>query len=148
MFYLPNAEALHQMGVVTSGTEQDQIYQQWLGTMREYSSSLHRAEATYDFWLVVRMAGNDYSEHLEDHPTLPMMMPASGTGELVGFAKNKEELDQMVTPEIDPKLGEIKAGDRRGDYVYLTYKIKLRGEDAWRGLLDYFGQNGMLEKDT
>jgi len=77
-----------------------------------------------------------------------MMIPASGTGELVGLARTKEELDDMITPQVDLKTGEIKKGDFRGDYVYLTYKVKLRGENGWRGLLDYFGQTGMLEKDS
>lgn len=148
MFYFPNAEVLYATGVVTSGTEQDEVYQQWLGTMREYSSSLNTYEPVYEFWMVVRMLGKTYSENLVDHPTLPMMMPASGTGSFIGFAKTKDELDEMITPEIDPKTGLAKKDDRRGEYVYLTYKVKMRGEEAWRGLLDYLGQNGMLEKDT
>ena len=147
MFYLPNPDALRSLGIVVSGTEHDQIYQQWLGTMKEYSTSITGVEPCYEFWLVVRMWGHNYSEHLVDHHILPMMVPSSGTGDLVGIARTKDELDDMITPGVDLKTGRAKPEDHRGDYVYLTYKVKLRGEESWRDLLEYLGTHGMLDKD-
>lgn len=149
MYFPPDMQVLYDAGVVASGTDSDALYRQWVENMREYSQQIDApGSSTYHFWVVIRMVAKNYSERLTYHETLPMMIPASGTGELVGFAKTKEELDDLITPQPNKKTGEFGEADRRKrEYVYLTYKARIRGEEAWRKFLDFLGTHDMLEKD-
>ena len=133
------AETLYQaMTAAVSGTtvvdSDDEAYQMWAEAMSNYASSTGSGGLdSVEFWLVVRLKAKDFSETLEVHKKLPMLIPKIGTGSLVGIARTSEELDTMVQKQTDK-------------YVYLTYKIKLQGQHAWRTLLEFLGEHDMLEK--
>jgi len=82
---------------------------------------------------VISLPGDHYSEQLEWHSELPMLIPTSGSGKLMGLAQNKDALDEMIT------------GDK--DNVHLTYKVKIQGQQAWRELLEFLAERGMIEKE-
>jgi hypothetical protein len=86
-----------------------------------------------NFWVVVALPGDEFSECLEWHETIPMLIPASGTGKMIGIAQNRGELDKMVTED--------------GENVHLTYKVKLQGPIAWRKFLELMAEHNMLEKE-
>lgn len=150
MSFPPDMDALYAAGVVIPGTAQDDLYRQWMDAMHTYAASHHSYSLppAYHFWVVLRIPTANYSEKIVDHPTIPMMVPASGHGEFVGFAHSKAELDELTTPAVDPKTGAIREEDRRGKYVYLTYKAKIQGEHAWRAFIDFLGTHDMLEKES
>lgn len=87
------------------------------------------------FWLVVRLLKENFSESIEPHEKLPMMVPVEGSGCLIGIAKSQDELDMICG--FDPQK-----------YVHLTYKVTLRGREDCRALLEFLGEHGMIEKDT
>ncbi len=112
----------------------DEAYRHWAESMAGYASSTNSGGMpSIGFWLVVRLDADNFSETLEMHQKLPMMIPADGTGVLIGIARDQNELDKIVEAET-------------GKYVYLTYKIKLQGQHAWRTLLEFMGEHNMLEK--
>jgi len=86
-----------------------------------------------NFWLVVALPGKDYSERIEWHENLPMLVPVSGSGVLTGLAQSNAELTKMLTED---------SGN-----VHLTYKVKIQGQKAWRDLLEFLAEHGMLEKE-
>jgi len=85
-----------------------------------------------NFWIVVSFPKENYSEQLEWHEEVPMLVPASGTGNLKGIAKNRDDLNVMVTDE---------------DHIHLTYKIKVRGRNLVE-LLEFLAKHDMVEKET
>jgi len=117
-------------------SEDDEAYRAWAQAMATYSTSTNAPGLpAINFWLIVRLDANDFSETLEMHKSLPMMIPRDGSGALIGIARTQDELDVVVGQETDK-------------YVYLTYKIKLQGQHAWRALLDFMGEHDMLDKDN
>ena len=119
----------------TTGFEyDDEAYQIWAQAMSGYASDTNsEGLPSVNFWLVIRLNIKGFSDTIEMHPKLPMMIPKEGPGALVGIARNQEELSGMV-------------GKETHKYVYLTYKIKLQGQHAWRILLDFMGEHNMLER--
>lgn len=149
MYFPPDMQVLYDAGVVASGTPSDEVYRQWIENMLEYSQQTNsQGSSTYRFWVVVRLAARNYSERLAYHETLPMMIPTAGTGELVGFARTEEELTELMTPQLNKETGEFSEAElRKTEYVYLTYKVRVRGEESWRRLLDFLGSHDMLEQN-
>lgn len=86
-----------------------------------------------NFWMVVALPGGSFSEQLEEHESLPMLVPTSGCGEFLGTARTKVELDKMLVE------------DKKN--VHLTYKVKIQGQQDWRDLLEFLGNHDMLEKE-
>lgn len=126
------------MMTVSSGTvgeeTNDEAYNDWVQAMSHYARGTNSCGLTaVGFWIVIRLDAKGFSDALEMHEKIPMMMPRKGAGTLAGIARTAEELD-LITKR-DPKK-----------YVYLTYKIKLQGQNAWRDLLEFLGEHDMLEE--
>ncbi len=113
----------------------DEAYRIWAESMTNYASTTNAVGLpALNFWLVVRLDARDFSDTIEMHQKLPMMIPKEGAGALIGLARTQEELDAIVEENTDK-------------FVYLTYKIKLQGQHAWRTLLEFMGEHNMLDKN-
>lgn len=113
------------------------------GDMAAYLAALEAGAAVQTrFWIVLRVKKQDFGERLEMHPTVDMMMPKDGFGEFVGIVRNGDELYNVVT--ADPK----KDDDKKRDFIYLTYKVKVQGQTGWKKLIEFLAQNEMLEEDN
>lgn len=145
MFYFPGmADALHYAGVVQASgiVTQDPIYQDWVANMQAYAAALgNTGLPTHHFWIVIKVKAEGFSENVDVHESLPMVLPIEGAGEFVGVASSKEELDEMTTPSGDPK-------DPRRGFIFITYKVKIQGPEPWKLLLEYLAQHNMLESET
>ncbi len=114
----------------------DEAYRMWVETMSNYAAATNsQGLPTIGFWLIVRLEKEGFSEKIEFHEKLPMMMPIPGTGALIGIARDRDELDKILGREPEK-------------YVYLTYRIKLQGQNAWRTLLEFMGEHDMLDEDN
>jgi len=138
-FVVPNLYEDMAAGAV-SGTiaidSDDAAYQVWAQAMATYSTDTNsKGLPSINFWLIVRVDAENFSETLEMHPNLPMMIPRDGAGALIGMARTEEELHDVIKEDTDK-------------YVYLTYKIRLQGQHAWRSLLEFMGEHDMLDKDN
>lgn len=122
------------LATVTSGTS-DPIWETWQQFSQQYQRTTNAAGMSrLDFWLVIALPKSNYSEKIEWHESLPMLMPTSGTGRLLGIAKSRSELDKMLTNDTDN--------------VHLTYKVKIQGQQAWRNLFEFLATHDMLEKEN
>jgi hypothetical protein len=142
--FFPGLENLYQQfGVMpSSGTGDDAAYQEWASAMRQYADATNsNGLPAVRFWLILRVHKTDFSDKVEMHETIPMLLPKVGCGELVGVASDKPELDRLITPNENNSI------DSRRDYIYLTYKVKIQGQDAWRTFLEFVGTHNMLEQD-
>jgi len=138
-FGVPNLYEDMAAGAV-SGTividSDDEAYSVWAQAMATYSTNTNsRGLPSISFWLIVRLDAENFSENLEMHPALPMMVPKDGAGALIGVARTEEELHDVIKEDTDK-------------YVYLTYKVRLQGQHAWRSLLEFMGEHDMLDKDN
>lgn len=138
-FVVPNLYEDMAAGAV-SGTivmeSDDEAYRVWAQAMSTYSTDTNsRGLPSINFWLIVRVDAENFSESLEMHPALPMMIPKDGAGALIGVARTEEELHDVIKEDTDK-------------YVYLTYKVRLQGQHAWRSLLEFMGEHDMLDKDN
>jgi hypothetical protein len=121
---------------------QDETYRAWMEIMRQHAEQAKNANLpALRLWLVLRIKKEDFSEKIEMHETIPMMVPKNGCGELCGLALTKQELDALVTPD-----SEFDSDEKR-QHVFLTYRIKIQGQEAWRSLLSFLGENNMLEPE-
>jgi hypothetical protein len=127
-------------GIQSSGNS-DPAWAAWQSLMKEYSGDTNSGGLPkLNFWLVISLPGESYSEKLDWHDKVPMLMPASGTGILLGLAQTKEELEEMM-------FEDAKGKDGKPGNVHLTYKVKVQGQNAWRDLLDFLAEHDMLEQD-
>ena len=146
MFYPFGLEDLQRMSATSSGTASDDtVYAQWAEALQDYAEQTNsQGLPSTTFWIVLEIPKKNFSEKIEDHPTLPLQMPVSGTGTLTGIARTQEEVDEMTIPAgPDRKTGKVAADPRR-DNVYMTYKIKLQGKQAWRDFIEFCGEHDML----
>jgi len=122
------------------------IYAQWNEAMQTHAAATESGTLPQtSFWIVISLPKKDFSKRIEEHPTLPIMIPASGMGDLVGIATSKAELDKMTTPSgPGPKEGERWKSDKRRDKIFLAYKIRLQGRQTWRDLIEFCGERDML----
>ena len=141
---IPDPDILYSTGVVEPGTPQEEVYQQWAQSLIHHQNYSSLPPAYY-FWVVIRVDKQNYSEKIEDHASIPMLIPKPGHGELVGIVDSKPALDNLTTP--DPTIN-LRVEDIRAKYVYLTYRVKIQGEPAWRSFLEFLGNNHMLERDA
>lgn len=133
--------SLYETGVLQAGTEQDAAYREWLELMRaqeEVENQRDPYSSAFHFWIIVRVDKDKYSERIEFHPELPMLVPKPKEGDIFGIARTLDEVSQIITP--DPK----KERDYRGDYVYLIYKARIRN---FLSFLEFLAKNGMLERE-
>jgi len=129
-------------GQVTASGSVDPAFLAWTAQMRDYQGATNSGGLPkLNFWLVISLPGDNFSEKLEWHEELPMLMPASGTGALLGLAQTKAELDEMMFE--DAKTKEGKTGN-----IHLTYKVKIQGSKAWRDLIDFMAKHDMIEKES
>lgn len=113
----------------------DEVYRLWTETMFRYAEESNSSGlAALNFWLVIRLNKKDFGDHIEMHETLPMMIPKEGSGKLVGLARDRDELEALTDQDTE-------------EFVYLTYKIKIQGQQAWRDLLEFMGKHNMLDRD-
>ena len=133
------ALTVQTQGVTTSGVQesQDDLFREWQQQMDEYNRVHHshfEGSPKNAFWVVVALPGDEFSENLEWHPTLPMLIPASGTGKMVGIAQDRVALEKMMVEDAKN--------------VHLTYRIKLQGPHSWRKFLELMAEHGMMEKES
>ena len=144
MHYMPfiDASVLAQLtgvdiedyDVAVSGTT-DEIAYSYQQAMQQYAAITGSQGATSTgFWFVVKLPKKNFSETLEMHPELPMMVPKEGTGELVGVARDSRELDKLLE-----KTSE--------EFVHLTYKVKIQGKHAFRTLIEFLAEHNMIDQD-
>ncbi len=139
--FIPNGLYAGLTVATASGTaivegHDDEAYMAWATAMSHYAvTNNSKGLPTIGFWLVVRLDKEDFSEKIEFHEKIPMMMPIAGTGMLIGIARDRNELDKILDREPDK-------------YVYLTYRVKLQGQNAWRTLLEFMGEHDMLDDDN
>ncbi|MFW9998430.1 MAG: hypothetical protein ACFFD4_40725, partial [Candidatus Odinarchaeota archaeon] len=115
-------------------------FKEWQETMRQYALEADDdGGVPHKFLVVIRVRAENYSEKLAYHETLPMWIPKEGEGELAGIALNSDGVDKIISGLTDQSTGENR-------YVYLVYVVKVQGQQAWRGLLEYLGSHNMLEK--
>ncbi len=120
--------------VVASGT-QDAAWKAWQYMAQQYQKATNSAGARkVNFWMVISLPGDSYSETLGWHDDLPMLMPASGTGTFLGLARTKAELDKMILNDQEN--------------VHLTYKVKIQGRQSWRDLVEFLATHDMLEPEA
>jgi hypothetical protein len=146
MWFSSDITTALQAQATASGTLQgsvDSVWLAWQNMMQQHQkpSSSVNSFPKLNFWLVVSLPGDDYSEKLEWHHEIPMLIPASGTGRLLGLARTKPELDAMLLEDSQSKRG--KTGN-----IHLTYKVKIQGQESWRSLLEFLATHDMLEKET
>ena len=135
----------HALEIPASGVQSsggmDAVWNAWQGMMKMYSEDSNAGGLSkLSFWLVISLPGDSYSEKLEWHDKIPMLVPSSGTGSLLGLARTKAELDEMM-------FEDSKAKDGRPGNVHLTYKVGVQGQKAWRDLLNFLAEHDMLEKE-
>lgn len=112
------------------------------GDLASYMAALNgAADSQTRFWIVLRVKKQDFSNRLEMHPAVDMIIPRDGFGEFVGVVRNQEELVNLISP--DPK----DSNDKKRDFVYLTYKVKVTEQTVWRNLIEFLAKNEMLEED-
>ena len=119
----------------TSAAREDPAWCDWQAVLQKYATvdvPTVTTSGQADFWIVVSFPKENYSEQFEWHEEIPMLVPTSGSGNLKGIARTKEELDDMVTSEDD---------------IHLTYKIKVAGQDLVE-LLEFLAQRDMIERQT
>jgi len=139
--FIPNSLHAGLSVATASGTaiiEQpdDAAYSMWAAGMANYAVTTNSpGTPSVGFWLVVRLDKSNFSETIEFHEKIPMMIPKEGTGALIGIARDRDELDKVLSTEPDK-------------YVYLTYRVKLQGQHAWRTLLEFMGEHDMLDGDN
>ncbi len=149
MWYPPDIIAAIQeqgLSALASGTQSrgilDPAWAVWQGLMKGYAGSYNSADLSkLNFWLIISLPGDSFSDKLAWHEEIPMLVPSSGTGSLLGLAQTKSELDRML--EEDSKGTGGKPGN-----VHLTYKVKVQGQQAWRDLLEFLAEHDMLEKES
>ncbi len=124
---------LDDYNATVTGTDQiDYGYQQ---AMQQYAAMTGSQGApSTEFWFVVKLPKKNFSESLEMHPDLPMMVPKEGTGELVGVVRDLRELDNLLK-------------ETSKEYVHLTYKVKIQGKHAFRTLIEFMAKHDMLDQD-
>ena len=140
-------EAFQAQGLntTTSGTQGsgtlDPIWNIWQGLMKDYAESSNSSGLPrLNFWLVVSLPGESFSDKLVWHEDIPMLVPSSGTGTLLGLAQTRSELDKMMEEDAQG------VGGKTGN-VHLTYKVKIQGQKAWRDLLNFLAEHDMLEHE-
>lgn len=148
IFGITQEQIQYWMGMqqaTASGTA-DPIYQQWQESMKQYAADVGSGGApTTNFWVVVSLPKENFSERVYVHGDLPLIMPNSGTGTLEGIATTKAELDKMTIAEgPGPNQGDEWKEDPRRKKMFITYKVKLQGYKAWRDLIEFCGEHDML----
>ena len=122
------------MGIpMPSGTQDMEEYAEWMHTQKEYATQAGSAGLTAtNFYLVLAFPQGDFADKIDMHPTLPMMVPTSGT-----------------TPPIlgvfsDEKSATV-AMDKDTERVHMLYKLKLRGHAGIRDFLEFMATHDMMD---
>lgn len=143
--FFPGLEAFYQgtREPTVSGTPEDETYRLWSDAMKQYANATNSSglPATR-FWVVLRVPKTGFSDKIEMHESIPMLLPKNGCGELVGVAREKPELDAMIEPRDE------LPDDSRRNYIYLTYRVRLQGQESWRAFLEFAGKHNMLDPDV
>lgn len=120
--------------------EQNTAYSDWLTAMEEYAQeSDGPAERAHRFWVLLRLEGEGFSEQIEYLESPPMWVPKKGAGKLAGIAAEPGDVDKIIRSTLDASTGKNR-------YVYLVFAVKIQGQQAWQGLLEYLGAHNMLER--
>ena len=124
-----------------SNQVEDPAWEDWQEIIKEYRGETNSGVLPkLNFWLVISLPGGDYSDKIEWHEKTPMLVPSPGTGTLLGIAKSRAELDEMLCEDSESKNG--KPGN-----VHLVYKVKIQGKKAWRDLIEFLADHDCLEKE-
>jgi hypothetical protein len=111
----------------------DEEWAAWLKAMKEYADKTGASGLEkLNFWIIIKLP-KKFGDKLEWHEEVPMIMPAPGVGELLGIAKDKNELQNIL--------------EDNSDCAHLVYKVKIQGQAAWRSLVEFMAKNNMLEHE-
>jgi len=113
---------------------------------------LGRDGPNVDLWLVVELPSDDFSDKIRYDEETDLLL--ASRGKFIGFARSREELDQMTTTEFTgaeepddvPEGGEVKIA--RPGHVYLTYRAQLRGTADLQTLLEFLLAENLLQPQT
>jgi hypothetical protein len=102
-----------------------------------------------NLWLVVELPANDFSDKINYDEETDLLM--ASRGKFVGFARSKEELDQMTTTEFTGAEVPAEEGDAvvaLPGHVYLTYRAQFRGTADLQTLLEFLLEENLLQPQT
>ena len=158
--FFPDPRILYDLGVIPPGGETDEVYQNWAaaweGLWSVPGEPATRTAPGYGvkFWVVLRIPCKDLDTIMEFSEELDMYLPKKGFGEIWGVATSQAALDKLVSPHYKVSSGASGEPAPKGDlyqvssqYVFLTYKIRVRTEEQWGSLLHFLGTHGMIEQD-
>lgn len=116
-----------------SGTNANDLYQSWVESAHDYACSTGAAGMpARHFYIAVQLPRDKFSEKMEWHEELPMLIPGPGT-KVLGIFGSKAEVDEAMADD--------------DMHVHLVYKCKIQGHDALVKLLEFMATHNMLEKE-
>lgn len=119
------------IGDADSGTA---AYAIWEASIRKYASNSYDSTApSAYFWIAIGLPRHDYADKIDFHPSIPMLVPVSGTKvKILGIFSDRRAAD--IAMEEDE------------ENVHLLYKLRLQGGNAVYQFLEYAASHGMIEK--
>lgn len=135
----PDFDFLYDLGFVSPGNPLDDAYREWYDSITAgdtpATASIHGHGVKV--WIVIRLRSKGFSDHLDYNEEFGMYIPKKGYGELWGIATNPEQVEQLV---------EGTKQQSESSFVFLVYKVRIRGEEQWGGLLDFLARGQMIEQ--
>jgi hypothetical protein len=113
---------------------------------------LGRDGPNVEMWLVVELPSDSFSDKIRYDEETDLLLASKG--KFIGFARSREELEQMTTTEFtgaedpDDELEEGKTKEVLPGHVYLTYRAQLRGTADLQTLLEFLLAEKMLQPQT
>jgi hypothetical protein len=149
----PDPRVLYDLGILVPGEDSETVYQEWLRSWEDFAPPTQvPRQAPFGgvkLWIVVRLLGKDLADIIEYDEQKKMLVPAKGFGELWGVATSPGQLAALLNPNQgqDPRDWSDDYVPQAATYAFLVFKARVRTEDQWSGLLDFFFQSGMLEPE-
>ena len=123
-----------QNRIIIPGTSDTDLWDEWQAELKGHTKKKKLAyQHKVLFWIAVSLPAKKFSENIRRHKEIPMLIPASGKGTLLGVANDKQELDSLV--------------EKDSENVHLVYKVAVRGPEVLHNLLEFLARNDMLEKE-
>lgn len=138
----PDFQLLYDLEAVQAGTEQEEAYRAWFEALSGNKSSTYHPSIGLPFWVVLRLRKKDFSKHLDYDEENGMWVPQKGYGELWGIVTTREQLEALIQPKPDPDPARVEQG-----FVFLVYKIRVKGQEKTARLLSFLASQGMIEKE-
>lgn len=116
---------------VASGEED--AYTAWYESHQDYIRSFSNyGQTSTSFYLVLKFPKHEFSEQLEMHERIPMMVPASGVhAKFLGVYNNKLRADAAMAEDTA--------------HVHLVYNLKIKSGEDLQKFLELMADNHMIE---